>query len=292
MINNDYLILLIQSGQILINPAIDISTVKNGAIDIHLDNYGVVLSKPTLDAYDADPREILLRINTETVPVDTVDLDTYLIYYGRNIYTRSLESITLPPGIFGVLHLKYGLMENINNVKVDCNYVLPPGFASQIYFTVTNQLEFPIVLEHGRTICELSFYQASFLPREIAVFSKKGRAAAGSYIPYVGLEFPDSIAMFLMRGGKVSRLAVTYDSAFTGTARIVVRKMDSNVWRNLGNVGVDVTAGGGGVAYNNGLNFTGNDFSEGQRLGIFVESKTGSMALKNVSARLEVEYGS
>ena len=288
MISNDLLVSKIQSNEILIQPSVDVSTVKNGILKLNLDNYGAVLPRPSLDDYNNDPREIIVRIQSEEVPVQIVDLNTYILGYGRTIFVRSLESVTLPSDICAIGHCIYGLVNNVH-IKTYIDYVLEPNYEGKVYFAITNPLEFPIILESGKPIVELTFESLKNDRSEMVKFFKKGKLVQDVYIAYSGLDFPEESGALMMDSGVVSRMGLTYNSTFSGTASFIIRKLSNGVWSDLGNVGIDIVSGSGGQVINDGSQYSSNGFKAGDRLGVYVKSKTGNM-LKNVTIRVDVAY--
>lgn len=147
------------SGDILIDPCVDIQSIEGVAIDLHLGYEFRLFAGHKTGSIDlAAPAQQLQKILEEVMqpPIKLNDNERIIIHPGELVLAVTHESITIPNNLVGWLDgrsslARLGLMVHVTSHRID------PGWAGQIVLECYNSGKLPLALAPMMKICAINF---------------------------------------------------------------------------------------------------------------------------------------
>ncbi len=101
---------------------------------------------PQLDEFQLNPHAIDLRVD-----------ESYMILPGEHLIVRSMEKVTFPDDVVGVVYPRSSL--NRSNVTLDMTGIIDAGYSGQLILPLTNHSGLNFVLHRGQRIASVVFHR-------------------------------------------------------------------------------------------------------------------------------------
>jgi len=154
MLNKEQLLYLIDNGVINISPLYKGNIDDDGGVKITLSSDAWIVTEPDADTFIDDPREIVINVFAEELPLTKVDLNTHKIIHNSNVILQSKERI------FFNKDMRATIVPDIDtfiSLEVYTHGVLKPGYNDHVKLKVRNPWEYAIYLQPDKLIAKVYF---------------------------------------------------------------------------------------------------------------------------------------
>ncbi len=123
----------------------------------YLAEVGIV---PSVDKWQVNGIALDLRIGTtiyrsETKTEEEIGEHGVIIHYKEHFLIKTLEKVTLPNNIMGVVYPRSGT--NRKGITVDMTGVVDPSYSGHLMIPVTNMMRSPVQFHRGERIAQIVF---------------------------------------------------------------------------------------------------------------------------------------
>lgn len=139
----------IERGHIGVYP-FDPSLIQPNSLDIRLGNH-FVFYKPGVDIIDTRVPETIAEYTKE------LRADAFVVYPFEFVLARSLEVITMPEDMMGILEGKSSLAR-LGVTIHQTGGVIDSGFAGSITFEISNVNSHPVTIYEGMPVAQIVFH--------------------------------------------------------------------------------------------------------------------------------------
>lgn len=123
--------------------------------------------EPAVDEWQTGAVALDLRIGTtlyrpETKCEEEIPEHGVIIHYKEHFLIKTLERVTLPNGIVGVVYPRSGT--NRRGITVDMTGIVDPLYSGHLMIPVTNMTRTPVQFHRGERIAQIVFERCEAVP--------------------------------------------------------------------------------------------------------------------------------